>query len=249
MKRCSFDTLSKIVKLLLRDPRDFFRKSRRFLRPMRRDYRRRFNMKLSKWLLYHQREIVFDKCRWMGVPAQKNPLDAWVYQEILHEVQPDVVIEIGSAEGGSTIFLAHMLDLIGKGTIISVDIDRSRFNLEHDRLVAITGDSSSPQVVEQVRRLCRDKSVLVIHDGGHTKQQVLKDLECYAPLVSVNSYFIVEDGIVDLYRPGDGLGSFDDGPLSAVEEFISRNPTFIIDAEREKYILTYSPRGFLKRIG
>jgi cephalosporin hydroxylase len=206
-------------------------------------------MKLRQWLIYHQKNIVFDKCHWMGMRTLKNPLDAWIYQEIIYDVQPDIIIEIGSLEGGSTLYFAHLLDLIGKGTVISIDIQRTMFCAKHDRIVVITGDSASPEVISRVSELCEGKSVLAVHDGDHQKEQVLKDLQNYSRFVSVNSYFIVEDGIIDLFKPGDGIGSKKEGPLAAVEEFLRKNSDFVVDTERERYILTYNPKGFLKRVG
>jgi cephalosporin hydroxylase len=205
-------------------------------------------MTIRDWLIMHQEKIVFDECRWMGVPALKNPCDAWIYQEIVYEVQPDVIVEIGSAYGGSTLYFAHLLDLIGKGIAISVDVDRARFQARNPRILEITGDSASPSVVEAVSKECTGKTVMVVQDGNHTKAGCLRDLEAYAPLVSVNSYFIVEDGIIDLFRPGDGIGKYRPGPLAAVEQFLREHPNFIVDESRERYVLTYNPRGFLKRI-
>jgi cephalosporin hydroxylase len=184
----------------------------------------------------------------MGVSAFKNPLDSWIYQEIIYETKPDTLIEIGSAKGGSTLYFAHLLDLVGKGQVISIDIDRSAFQVSHPRIVQVTGDSSSPAIVKRVKELCRGKSVLVIHDGEHTKEQVLKDLHAYAELVNVGSYFIVEDGIVDLFRPRDGLGWFREGPMPAIEQFVRENPKFVIDPQRERYLLTYNPCGYLRRV-
>jgi cephalosporin hydroxylase len=246
--RYSTETLKNAALLLLESPRQFYRQVLRFFRPMRGDYRKRFRMSLRQWLLYHQRNVVLKECHWMGVRALKNPLDAWIYQEILCEVRPDVVVEIGSLEGGGTLYLANLLDLLGKGIVISVDIDRSKFNVKHSRIIEITGHSSSPEVLASVAELCAGKSVLVLHDGDHRKEQVLRDLQIYSKLVSVGSYFIVEDGIIDLYKPGDSIGAMDDGPLAATEEFLRANPDFVADTERERYILTYNPRGFLKRV-
>lgn len=236
------------IRLLMRSPREFCQKAYRFLRPMRKEYRGRFRMSLSQWLLYHQRNIHYDKCYWMGVRALKNPLDAWIYQEIIYEVKPDVVIEIGSAEGGSTLYLAHLLDLLGRGIVISIDIDRTNYHVVHSRIITITGDSSSSETVAKVSELCSGKSVLVVHDADHSKEQVLKDLRIYSGFVSINSYFIVEDSIIDLFRPKDGIGDFEDGPLPAIEEFLGSDSDFIVDAGRERYILTYNPKGFLKRV-
>jgi cephalosporin hydroxylase len=184
----------------------------------------------------------------MGVRALKNPFDAWIYQEIIYDVKPDVIVEIGSAEGGSTLYFANLLDILGKGMVISIDIDRSKYGVKHDRIVVITGDSSSQEVIAKITKLCHGKCVLVVHDGDHHREQVLKDLRSYSKLVSVNSYFIVEDSIVDLFKPGDGLGQWYEGPLKAIEQFISETSNFVVDKERERYILTYNPKGFLKRI-
>lgn len=205
-------------------------------------------MSLRQWLIRHQKEIVFDKVTWMGTPIMKNILDAWIYQEIIYEVKPDVIIEIGSKYGGSTRYLANLLDLLDNGIIISIDIDRSLYALEHDRVKVLTGRSSDPAILDEVDKLSRDKSVMVIQDGDHSKRQVLEDLENYSAFVSINSYFIVEDGIVDLFHSGDGLGFDREGPLKATEEFLSGHSDFICDSSRERYLLTYNPKGFLKRI-
>ena len=205
-------------------------------------------MSLRQWLIYHQKEIVFDQVTWMGTPIWKNPLDAWIYQEIIHEVQPDVIIEIGSRYGGGTKYLANLLDMLGKGMVISIDIDRSVYNLDHERVKVLTGNSSDPKIISEVACMCRGKNVLVIQDGDHSKKQALEDLENYSRFISVNSYFIMEDGIVDLFHHDDGLGFQEEGPLAAIEEFLSRNSHFVIDSSRERYILTYNPKGFLKRI-
>ncbi|HEV2070486.1 MAG TPA: CmcI family methyltransferase [Acidimicrobiales bacterium] len=211
-------------------------------------YHRLYKGSLRQWLLHHQAEIVYDRCTWMGVKALKNPLDAWIYQEILHEVRPDVVVELGSAAGGGTLYLAHLLEIIGNGVVVSVDIDRSDFQAQHSRIITITGHSTAPETLAEVRRLCEGKRVLVIHDADHHMDQVVKDMRAYAPLVSVGSYFIVEDGLVDLFRPHEALGVPYDGPLAATEAFLSHTPDFEVDAERERYLLTYNPRGFLRRV-
>lgn len=240
--------LPEAFRLLRTDPHRFFRSIGRLVGPMRADYRRRFAMSLRRWLLYHHREILHRQSYWMGARALKNPLDAWIYQEILHDVKPDVVIEIGSNEGGSTLFLAHMLDLIGNGRVVSVDIDRSRFRVSHERIDLVTGDSSAEETVARVAALCEGKRGLVIHDADHNKNPVLRDLRAYERFVSVGSYLIVEDGIVDLFRPGDGLGWFAEGPLAAIEEFVRERPDFVVDSARERYVMTYNPKGFLRRV-
>ena len=213
------------------------------------EYRKLYDtMTLKDWLLYHQQNIVFERCSWMGVTALKNPLDAWIYQELLFEVQPDVLVEIGSCHGGSTLYFAHLMDLIGKGTIVSIDIARDTYDVRHSRIVLLTGDSSSPEVLDRVAGLCAGKTAMVMHDGDHTKDAVLRELRAYAPLVTVGSYFLVEDGIVDLFAPEEGIGFRGEGPMRAVEAFLQETDAFEIDDRCERYLMTYNPMGFLRRV-
>lgn len=240
--------LSKFVATYGKDPSLLFKNLWRKYRPIRKGYRIWNKMNLYQWLIYHQKNVVYEKSHWMGLKAWKNPLDAWIYQEVVYDVSPDIIIEIGCMEGGSTLFFANLLDLIGKGQVVSIDINRDHYKAKHQRIITMTCDSSSPETVKKVSELCNKKSVMVVHDGGHSRDQVIKDLQAYSCLVSVNSYFIVEDSIIDVMKPGDGIGSYGEGPLAAIDEFLRNNPNFIIDKERERYIMTYNPNGFLKRV-
>ena len=234
-------------KLARDSPRVFFQKLATWLRPMRADYRKRWNRGLRRWLIRYQSEVVFDRVFWMGVKARKNVLDAWVYQEIIHEVRPEIVIEIGNAEGGSTRYLANLLDLLGAGEVLAVDIDHSIFRGHHPRISLVTGDSAAPETLARVEELVRGRQGLVIHDGDHSREHVLADLHAYAKFVRVGSYFIVEDTIMDLFRAGDGIGGVN-GPLGGVEQFLQEDPRFQVDPEREFFVLTHNPQGYLKRV-
>ena len=154
---------------------------------MRKDYRRRWNRGLRRWLMRYETQVVFDRVSWMGVPAWKNVLDAWVYQEIIHEVRPEVIIEIGNARGGSTLYLANLLDLLGGGEVIGVDVDHSKFEVRHQRISLVTGDSLSPETLAQVEEAVRGRQGLIIHDGDHARDHVLGDLRAYAKLVRLGS--------------------------------------------------------------
>jgi cephalosporin hydroxylase len=234
--------------MLFRHPVVFCRHVLRGGVPTRSDYRERFRMTLKEWFLRHEREIVYQEPRWMGVRIIKNPLDTWIYQELIYNVQPDVILEIGSSHGGSTLYFANLLDLMGKGLVISVDIDRSNYKVEHPRIHAITGDSSAPEVEREIFELCRGRKVMISHDASHYKEKVLSDLRRYSPLVPVGSYFVVEDGIYDLFSPLEGVGGFADGPFDAIREFLKENPGFEPDLKCERYVFTNHPMGFLKRV-
>lgn len=221
--------------------------------PVRRvddgDYAAWDQLTLRDWLDRHQREIVFSQCRWMGIPMLKSPLDSWIYQEIIAETRPQVLVEIGSHSGGSTLYFAQLFELLGEGEVLSLDIDRSRYQARHPRIVDITGDCSDPAIVAQVAARCAGKRSMVIHDADHLRASVLRDLELYGPLVSPGCYLIVEDGILDLFPPSDHFGHLEEGPLPAIDDFLARHPDFAVDKSRERYLMTYSPRGFLRRAG
>jgi len=208
------------------------------------------DMSLSGWLDYHQREVVFDKVSWMGIPTLKNVMDLWIYQELIFELRPDLIIEMGSFKGGSTLYLAQLLDQLGQGQVVSVDLDHSPFVAEHARITTITGSTQDRAIISQLHELAADKSVMIIHDADHTREMVLADLETYADLVTKNSYFIVEDGVVDLFSKDTLLGATMgcSGPLPAVREFLLKDKRFEIDRSCERYLLTYNPCGYLKKI-
>jgi cephalosporin hydroxylase len=183
----------------------------------------------------------------MGVEARKMVLDAWVYQDIIYETRPDVVIEIGNKFGGSTLYLAHLLDIVGNGQVIGVDIDHSVFQPRHPRIQLVTGDSSAHETLHRVQEIVGGRNALVIHDGDHNTEHVLADLRAYSQFVALGGYFVVEDTVSDVFRAGDGLGNIN-GPMHAVRQFLREDTRFEADIDREYFIVTYNPRGYLKRV-
>lgn len=243
------------LNLLLKNPEKFFRlllervdvrgKTHAVKHPA---YQEKLSQTLADWVIYHQKEIITKQVTWMGVPLWKNVLDLHIYQEIIFEMSPEVILEIGSAHGGSTLYFAHLCDILNKGTVVSIDVSREDFAVTHHRIVQLTGNSTDERIVRQAHEIARGKSTLVIQDGDHSKEVVLADLRNYSDLVPLNGYFIVEDTIADVFNPGNSVGRRLDGPLCAVEEFVRQNSSFIIDEDRERYILTQNPRGYLQRI-
>lgn len=239
--------LARNVELLGRDPRTFFQKVATWVRPMERYYRRRWNHGVRKWMIRYHKEVVFHRVSWMGVTARKMVLDAWVYQQIIYQTRPDIIIEIGNAEGGSTLYLAHLLDLLGHGRVIGVDTDHSIFQPRHPRIQLVTGDSLAEETLTRVEELASGSRGLVIHDGDHRREHVLGDLRAYAKFVQNGGNLIVEDTVGDLFRAGDGLGNIN-GPMSAVEQFLREDAHFQIDPTWEYFLITFNPRGYLKRV-
>lgn len=240
--------IKKGIRMLLNHPIAFWPFLYHRLFPSPKDYRKRFQMTMREWFLHHEHNIVYDKAHWMGTQILKNPFDMWIYQEMIYKIQPDVLVEIGSYKGGSTLCFAHLMDIIGHGQVVSVDIDRTEYHVSHPRIVTVTGDSAAPEVVAKVRELCKGKTVLVIQDGSHDMLPVLDDLRNYAPLVTKGSYFVVEDTVYDLFFPANEIDGYEGGAYNAVVRFLKEDPTFEPDPECERYLFTNHPRGFLKKV-
>lgn len=179
---------------------------------------------------------------WLGVPIQKTPTDCFVYQEIIHKIRPDYIIETGTKAGGSALFFASICDMINHGHVITVDIDVINNLPKHDRITYLYGNSIDDVIVNVIKGKIKNKKVMVILDSDHTKEHVLKELEIYSKLVSVGSFLIVEDTNISDF-PVHGIEG--EGSLEAVIEFMQKNDNFKIDRNCEKFYLTFSPCGFL----
>ena len=196
---------------------------------------------------------------WMGRPIIQFPQDILAMQEIIWKVRPELIIETGIAHGGSLIFHASMLELIGgDGRVLGVDIDirlHNRAEIErhpmHRRISMLEGSSIDDQVVKEVYKHAEGKrSVLVVLDSNHAHEHVLRELELYSALVTKGSYLVVFDTVVEDMpdeffsdRPW-GQGN---NPKTAVREFLKNNDRFEIDKEIEnKLLITVAPEGYLR---
>ncbi len=202
------------------------------------------DMTLRRWIERYQHTIMRAGLHYRGVTILKNVLDLWVYQEIIHETAPDLVIETGTRHGGSALWLSDVLAATGGGRVITIDIEPVEVSWP-DNVTFIHGNSVDPDVMERVADEASGARAMVIADSDHSAAHVRRELELYAPLVADGCYYIVEDGIVDVMQ----WERFTPGPLPAVRDFLSSHPEFEADAEREKFILTYNPGCFLRRIG
>ena len=193
---------------------------------------------------YFDSEVWLDTY-WFGHRVLKCPLDLFNYQEILFNVKPDVIIECGTNAGGSALFLAHMCDLLGKGKVITIDIEEME-RPEHGRITYLIGDTTSSEIVNKVKEFISPADVvLVILDSDHTAPHVLNEMRLYNKLVTVGSYMIVEDTIIG----GNPVAPiWAPGPMGAVQQFLTENDQFIVDESRHKFHLTFNPNGYLLRV-
>jgi cephalosporin hydroxylase len=178
---------------------------------------------------------------WKGVQILKCPLDLWIYQEIIHDIKPDIIIEAGTNLGGSALFFAE----VSGARVITIDIEYREGRPQHPRIRYIFGSSVDESVLREVRKEVEvSNTVMVVLDSDHTKDHVLKELEIYQHFVTPGSYMVLEDTNLNGHPV---LENFGPGPMEALEEFMLGNQAFESDKSREKFILTFNPRGYLKK--
>ncbi|MEK7090515.1 MAG: cephalosporin hydroxylase family protein [Patescibacteria group bacterium] len=197
---------------------------------------------------------------WLGLPIIQYPQDVVAMQEIIWKTKPDLIIETGTARGGSAIFYASMLKILGRGKVVSVDIDIRKHNREAIRkhplsgfVILIEGSSIDERIINKVRKISvHAKKVLVILDSLHTHEHVLAELKAYSKFVSRGSYLVVFDTVIEDLPPAYSKNRpwiKGNNPKTAVREFLKSNRDFILDKSVEnKLVITVAPGGYLKRV-
>jgi len=196
---------------------------------------------------------------WLGRPIIQYPQDLVALQEVIWSVQPDLIVETGIAHGGSTIFYASMLELLGQdGHVVGIDIEirpHNRAALDQHplrrRLTLIEGSSVDESIANQVREIATSRQrTMVILDSFHTHDHVLRELELYSPLVSKGSYVVVLDTVIEDMPAGyfrDRPWDRGNSPRTAVEAFLRSNDRFTVDTEiDEKLLISVAPGGYLR---
>lgn len=203
---------------------------------------------------------------WLGRPIIQYPQDMVAMQELIWSIQPDLIVETGIAHGGSLIFSASMLELNAAcggpqdAEVLGIDIDIRAHNREaieahplFRRISMIQGSSIAPEIIAQVKaRASGRQRILVCLDSNHTHDHVLAELQAYAPLVSVGSYCVVFDTIVEDMPPemfSDRPWAPGNNPKTAVWEYLKTHPEFEIDRRIDsKLLISVAPDGYLKRV-
>lgn len=202
---------------------------------------------------------------WLGRPVIQLPEDLVRVQEAIHRVQPSVIIETGIAHGGSLVFYASLCKAMGRGRVVGVDIEIRPHNRraieEHSLFDLITlyeGDSTDPELVARIAEtLAPDDSVFVVLDSKHTKEHVLRELELYAPLVSVGSYVVAADGVMgDLGGAPRTEADWEwNNPREAARAFVEANPGYVLEQPEPPFnegvvreSVTYWRGGWIRRV-
>ena len=213
----------------------------------------------NKWIRDVTRHKYAYHFTWMGRPIIQVPQDVLAMQELVWTVRPDLIVETGVAHGGSLVFYASMLELLGDADrrVIGIDVDiraHNRAALERHpmmkRISLIEGSSIAPEVVKRVHEVARGKRVLLVLDSNHTHDHVLQELELYTPLVPKGSYAVVFDTVIEEMPAefyGDRPWHPGNSPQSAVREFLVRNKRFVVDDSIDaKLLISVAPGGYLR---
>jgi cephalosporin hydroxylase len=195
---------------------------------------------------------------WLGIPIIQLPEDILMVQELIWRIRPDVIIESGVAHGGALVLYASILELLGRGRVIGVDIEIRKYNRlaieSHpmaSRISLLEGSSTDPATREAVRRLVAPgQRTMVMLDSNHTRAHVRAELELYGPMVTPGSYLVVFDEVMPMVADApNGQPDWDrDNPLVAVNEFLAEHPEFEVDRSYERLAATYCRSGFLRRL-
>lgn len=199
---------------------------------------------------------------WMGVPIIQMPADVMATQEVIWATKPDVIIETGVARGGSILFMASLLEVIGKGTVIGVDIDirtHNRDSIEANpmskRVKLIEGSSVDTKIVDEVKALIpAGASVMVVLDSDHSRDHVLAELRAYGPLVTKGCYMVVADTLVGHLdeerapKRRSKLWYKGDEPLAGLKDYMAESDLFEVDPVLNgKLVISSSPGGYIRR--
>jgi len=195
---------------------------------------------------------------WMGIPIIQLPEDILMMQELVWRVRPDVIVESGVAHGGATVLYASLLDAIGKGRVVGIDIEIRKYNrlaIEahpmSKRITLIEGDSVADETVDRVcAEIPQGATVMVALDSNHTCSHVSAELARYTPLVTPGSYCVVFDGVMTMVSdaPSAGDNWENDNPMKAVEAFLAEHDDFEVDGSFNRLQVTYCQSGFLRRL-
>ncbi|BBY80657.1 rhamnosyl O-methyltransferase [Mycolicibacterium pulveris] len=203
----------------------------------------------AKWYFNN---LVWQDTTWMGIETYKSPCDMWNYQEILFSLKPSLVIEFGTAFGGSAIYWASVMRQIGNPfKVLSVDIDHKLLRPQARRdldVEFVEASSASPEVAERIRQLRSEYpgKVWAILDSDHSMDHVLAEMKLLRPLLSRGDYLVVEDSLLNGHPVAPEWGP---GPYEAIEAYEKEFPDdYTHDSAREnKFGWSFAPYGFLIR--
>ena len=238
----------------------FEKRNKRHIDSMSKD--NEFKKISRRWFLHSVKHEYSYHFEWLGLPIIQYPQDIMAYQEIIWNVKPDLIIETGIARGGSLVLSASMLQLIGKGQVLGIDINIEKENRKRiethflkKRIKMIQGSSVDENIIKQVKKIAKNKKkIIVVLDSNHAHEHVLKELENYSQFVKKGCYLIVFDTIIEdipqrIAKKTKRVWGKGNSPKSAMKEFLKKNSRFVMDTKiDDKLQISVAPNGYLKCI-
>ena len=226
-----------------------------------------FSLGLDKKIFQQSKDLIYNLDQydysylwtWMGIPIIQLPADIMATQEVIWKTKPDIIIETGVARGGSVLFMASILEMMGNGQVIGIDIDIRKHNRESieahpmsKRVTLIEGGSVDESILKQVRANIPDGArVMVVLDSDHSHDHVLEECRAYGPMVTKNCYMVVADTLVghldekDAPQNRSQVWFKGNDPLTALQDYMLESDRFEIDLEiNGKLVLSSSPGGY-----
>jgi len=234
----------------------FEKKNKKFLCLMKKDI---YLQELTRKWFYQSSKYEYSyHFTWLGLPIIQFPQDIIALQELIWKIKPDLIIETGIAHGGSLIFSASLLELLGEGEVLGIDIDIRKHNKKaiqehplYKRIKMLEGSSINKTIIKKVYKIAKGKKrILVILDSNHTQEHVFQELNAYSSLIKKGSYIVVLDTIIE-DMPKDFVKnrqwSKGNNPKTAIHKFLKTNDRFKIDHNiHNKLLITVAPSGYLK---
>ncbi len=221
----------------------------RFMQPKATDFSK--EELINRFIKSYHSSDVHNRTEWLGIPTLENPCDMWAIQEIIYETKPDFIVETGTFKGGGALFYASVLQNVNEqGKVITIDIkpqfnDAAKLKLFQDKVEFIEGSSVSPEVIDKVSSRIKGAKVMVTLDSDHHMSHVLNELRLYSKFITPGCYLIVQD---TAHNGHPLMTTYGKGPMEALETFLKDNKNFEPDLSRNKFLLTFHPKGYLKRI-
>jgi cephalosporin hydroxylase len=187
--------------------------------------------------------------KWKDIEMTKFPNDIYIYQQIIWQAKPDVIVEVGTQRGTSAQFFNELIKAAGKpnSIVITIDIypvpEIQKSVLDSLGVIMITGDIKKLSTQQKVVPYIKDKNFLLVDDGSHRYEDVMASLQFFQKYQAPGNYMIVEDGITDVM-----LSRKNRNALEAVDNFLTENTDYVRVLDFDHWLMSTTFGGIIRRL-